>query len=154
MWGMWKWFCQKDVLKLFTGPFCFSVQISTKCEHCVCKNWSSSYRTSSPQISSFFTDFKVLLFWQQGQSSAPLPNWSSTQDKGAFLLMTTAGFVLASTKNFTQRLNHHWSAEFSGLCFSIMLSASTDLLPHLYNFLPPSIAQIYHWHKWPQLQLT
>lgn len=45
--------------------------------------------------------------WQQGKSSTPLPQWSSTQDKGAFLLMTTAGFVLASTKNFTQRLNHH-----------------------------------------------
>lgn len=70
------------------GAFCVSVQISTKCEQCAGKKsvWfiDNVVHFHLPVLHRLS---QVLLFWQRGQSSAPVPEGFSTQDKEAFLLV-------------------------------------------------------------------
>lgn len=70
------------------GAFCVSVQISTKCEQCSGKKlvWFID-DIIHLNLPAFHKLSKVLLFWQRGQSSVPVPEEFSTQDKEAFLLV-------------------------------------------------------------------
>lgn len=131
--------------------FCFRVQISTKCEHCACKNWSSSHcPLKSPCLSQTFS--KCPCFGHRARARLLCPSGSEL-DKGAFLLTTDAFSpckhkeLYPKTKNFTQRLNHPWPAEFSGPCFFIRgkhihwFVSSSPQLPSFFNSPNLSLSQ-------------